>query len=233
MWIDDQILIHHEKKLYSEVFVPKDTCVVLGAGNDASLEVNEEACQRLAIPVLRRYGGGGTVVLYPGCVVVSIGCWVKDPFQNSYYFRLLNQAIIDSLAREWPKLVDLSQAGISDIVYGEKKIAVTSMFRSRNYLLYQASVLVHLDRELVGGVLRHPTKEPDYRKGRRHGDFLTSLVETEPAIKNAMSVHTTLQTHFPAVAARHLASDLVDPIETQMSALRGRLERAKVAEPST
>ena len=77
MWIDDQILKNYDRALYSEIFVPRSTVVVLGSGNDEDLEVNSEACVAGEIPVLRRYGGGGTVVLYSGCVVVSVGCWVK------------------------------------------------------------------------------------------------------------------------------------------------------------
>jgi lipoate-protein ligase A len=228
MWIDDQILSHHEKKTHIEIFVPEETSVILGSGNDAALEVNLEACHFMGVPVLRRYGGGGTVVLYPGCVVVSIGCWVKDPFKNHHYFKLLNQAIIDALSLTWPNLSKLSQAGISDIVFGEKKIAGTSMFRSRNYLLYQASILVDLDHKLVGSVLRHPTKEPDYRKGRSHKDFLSSLAESEATINDSKMVEGSLKSHFLQAVEKRLSADLIDPIQEQMAALRARLERARV-----
>ena len=77
MWIDDQILEKYDHSFYSEVFVPSSTLVVLGSGNDEEREVNSAECLTCQIPVLRRYGGGGTVVLYPGCVVVSVGCWVR------------------------------------------------------------------------------------------------------------------------------------------------------------
>ena len=227
MWIDDQVLKLYTKKIHSEIFIPRENAVVLGSGNDESLEVHKPACDKNGIPVLRRYGGGGTVVLYPGCLVVSAGCWVKEQFQNSMYFDFLNRAVIESLKQALPDLPELSQAGISDIIHGGKKIAGTSLFRSRNYLLYQASVLVDLDFDLVESVLRHPSKEPDYRQGRRHSDFLTSL---NAVVRRKISNHDLagdVASVFNQVAASILGSHLIEPVEAQMPALKARLDRAQ------
>lgn len=226
MWIDDQILKQFKKTLHAEIFVPQTTCVVLGSGNDEALEVNLESCQESSISVMRRYGGGGTVVLYPGCVVVSLGCWVKEQFQNTLYFRLINQGVINSLATTWPNLNDLSQAGLSDITLGDKKIAGTSLFRSRNYLLYQASLLVDLDHELVSRALRHPTKEPDYRHGRSHDEFLTSLMIAESKISSATQVAKELKNNFHDCVRKVLGDHLIEPIAEQTPALMARLERS-------
>lgn len=227
MWIDDQVLNQYTKKFHVEVFVPDSTSVVLGSGNDETKEVAVETCKQMNVPILRRYGGGGTVVLYPGCVVVSIGCWVKEQFQNSIYFERINQSVIDALALEWPSLAELGQAGISDIVFRERKVAGTSMFRSRNYLLYQASVLVNLDRELVNSVLLHPTKEPDYRRGRSHKDFLTSIVESEPRTISSQVVSGVLNKNINDVFVKNMSDQLIDPISIQMPALQSRLDRAR------
>lgn len=86
MWIDDRVLKRYRDDMVCDVFVPQSTLVVLGSSNVVSTEVNQEYCDANGIPVTRRYGGGGTVVLYPGCVVVTIGLWVKDAFNNSLYF---------------------------------------------------------------------------------------------------------------------------------------------------
>ena len=226
MWIDDQILKNYDRALYSEIFVPRSTVVVLGSGNDEDLEVNSEACVAGEIPVLRRYGGGGTVVLYSGCVVVSVGCWVKDVYQNTHYFDVLNQSLIAALASSEAVFSRLSQAGISDVVCDGKKVAGTSMFRSRNYLLYQASLLVDLDGVLVGRLLKHPTKEPDYRKGRSHADFLTSLNAVSGGSITAEGIARGLTKEFELAAKRLLGDHLVEPVDAQFSALKARLDRA-------
>ncbi len=176
MWIDDQLLADCDKDLSVSVWVPKSPMVVLGRSNKATREVNTENCLKDGIPILKRLGGGGTVLLHKGCLVVSIGTWVKDYYQNDLYFRLLNQSLINTIQRIVPDLT-LGQRGYSDIVLGEKKIAGTSLFRSRNYLLYQASILVDLQIESIERYLAHPSAEPDYRRGRSHRDFLLGLLE--------------------------------------------------------
>ena len=112
--------------------------------------------------MLKRYGGGGTVVLYKDSLVVSVGCWVRSIYDNDKYFRLMNETIISCLNDLCPEF-KFSQRGYSDIVVGEKKIA-GHLFRSRKYI-YIKLLYLNLDIELVNRALRHPTKEPDYRKG--------------------------------------------------------------------
>ena len=227
MWIDDQVLARYQEAVVIEAFVPRDTSVVMGSGNSPLTEVHEDACRMLDIPVLRRYGGGGTVVLYPGCVVVTVGAWVKDPFNNSFYFERLNSALIGSLVKGFPNCHGLGQAGISDLVFGVQKIAGTSLFRSRNYLLYQASILVDLDRDLVGRLLQHPTKEPDYRRGRSHQNFLTSMREVDPSINSSAEVCEAVRNFLGVQLSQTLDGHLIGPIESQMSALKARLIRAE------
>lgn len=227
MWIDDQVLARYDEALALKVFVPETTLVVLGSGNKANLEVDLSYCEQKNVPVTRRYGGGGTVVLYPGCVVVTVGSWMKDVFSNSRYFKMMNEAVISCLADQWPQFKNLSQAGISDIVMGETKVAGTSLFRSRNYLLYQASILVNLDAELVQACLKHPTKEPDYRKGRSHKTFLSSLGEIEPKASDARTVSAVLQNGLRKHVESACAGELILPVSEQMKSLKDRLERAE------
>lgn len=233
MWIDDQVLQHYDQAVCTKVFVPDFSAVVLGSANDADLEVNLQSCAEKGVPVLRRYGGGGTVVLYPGCVVVSIGCWVKDQFNNSKYFKGINQALIMALGKQWPIMRDLGQAGISDIVFGEKKVAGTSLFRSRNYLLYQASILVDLDIDLVSQLLRHPTKEPDYRQGRAHSEFLAGLIDVDSSVTSAAAVVRSLERHLLPTFNESLDGQLIQPDQAQYGALAARLARAESATDQT
>lgn len=227
MWIDDQILENFKSHIFTKIFVPETNTVVLGSGNEAKREVNVEACRERGIEIARRYGGGGTVVLYPGCVVLSLGCWVKDQFSNNLYFKMINQAVISSLAAGWPVLSELSQAGISDIVIGDKKIAGTSLFRSRNYLLYQASILVNLDSSLIESVLAHPSKEPGYRKGRTHADFLTGISQIETTVESPDAVAETLLKNFVPSLKQEMLGHLIEPLQDQYKSLEDRLIRAK------
>lgn len=225
MWIDDQILTKCDHQIESSVWVPESCMVVLGCSNKAEVEVQQDDCARDGVPILKRYGGGGTVVLYPGCVVASVGTWVQSPYQNQRYFKALNHSIIEGLADIHSELIELRQDGISDIVWGHRKVAGTSMFRSRNYLLFQASILVDFDVSIVDRYLKHPSREPEYRRGRSHGDFLTGLnavVNTTPD-----AVREGLVKNWQAKVRAALGSEILPPQKDQFPNLHKRVARAR------
>lgn len=224
MWIDDDILARCSEPLALNVFVPAQPIVVLGAANDAAREADVEACAASGIPIVKRYGGGGTVLLHDGCVVVSLGVWVRQHYQNRFYFELVNGAVIDALAGAWPGLEELAQRGLSDLVHGDRKVGGTSLFRSRNYLLYQASLLVDARRELIARHLRHPSREPDYRAGRSHGDFIVGLGELRPGLEpGACAAH--LAHDLPDALRARLGGELVEPRPEQFDGLLQRVNR--------
>src|SRR5205823_3610625 len=54
--------------------------VVLGSGCRLAEDVDEQACRRDGVPVLRRASGGGTVLLGPGCLCYSLVlAYERDP----------------------------------------------------------------------------------------------------------------------------------------------------------
>ncbi len=225
MWIDDLILKRMAEPIAQWCWVPEDPHVILGASNRADTEIDEEACLRDNVPVLKRYGGGGTVVLHSGCVIVSVGLWVKSPYQNQLYFQLLNQAIIKGLAAWDPACGVLSQNGISDICIGSKKIAGTSLFRSKHYLLYQASILVDPNLHLIERYLKHPSKEPTYRLNRSHSDFLSSLHEFLGKTPSSSEISQFLSLTLRTIIEDLLKDHLLPPQPDHFAALEARVKR--------
>ena len=175
MWIDYNVMQHCTEPLVVKAFVPSECSVVLGRANKSASECFEERCRADGVPIYRRAGGGGTVLLHAGCVVVSVGAWVTDYYSNKKYFGLLNDALIATLSEKWPIFSRIQPRGLSDLAFGERKVCGSSLFRSRNYLLFQASLLVDSRIELIERYLTHPSREPDYRLGKAHRDFIGSL----------------------------------------------------------
>jgi lipoate-protein ligase A len=70
---------------------------------------------------------------------------------------------------------NLNSKGISDLSIGDKKIMGSSMYLKGNDLFYHAVLNVSEEVSLISKYLKHPKKEPDYRKGRPHNEFVTSL----------------------------------------------------------
>jgi lipoate-protein ligase A len=220
MWIDDQVLKACAQPLATEVWIPDAPMVVLGRGNKVEREVNVRACVDDGIPILKRLGGGGTVLLHSGCLIVSLGLWVKEFYANDRYFRLLNQSVIDCLNRELPQL-SFDQRGHSDIVHGQLKIAGTSLFRSRNYLMYQASILVDMQIEWIEKYLAHPSLEPDYRKGRSHRDFLTDLGTLGQ--KDVKLWRDIFIGNLPAAVEKNFAGEKMEPQDAQIPHVLSRV----------
>jgi lipoate-protein ligase A len=194
--------------------------VILGRSNKAAREALKSMCEEDSIPIMKRLGGGGTVLLHPGCLVVSVGTWVRDFYQNDLYFRMLNQAVIDTIQLQVPE-ISLGQRGHSDIVFQEKKLAGTSLFRSRNYLLYQASLLVDPKIPLIEKYLAHPSAEPDYRKGRRHSDFLIGLGEFIDLSPAQWASH--FQEKLEEVMKRLLETEMIGAQSQQIAHIKSRI----------
>jgi len=183
MWMDNWVLnlpSHlwpkygpQQQPILFRFFETQKTVVVLANSNDPAKEVHEEVCRAAKIPILRRKGGGGTVVLGPGCLVLTFAFYAEDLFGNQKYFHKINQLWIDALCQAG--IQGLTQNGISDICAQDKKVAGTSIFRKKHLLVYQGSLLVDPDLETIEKALSHPSKEPEYRAGRPHHAFLTTL----------------------------------------------------------
>ena len=212
MWIDSDIIAHSGSQKYQKIWVPDKNYVVLGSSNKEETEVYREQCQADEVEILRRCGGGGTVLLHRRCVIVSLGIWVKRLYQNDLYFKKINDGILNVLKEMTPNRDSFNQKGFSDLVFKDRKFGGTSMFRSKRYLLYQASLLVDKDLALIEKYLQHPTKEPEYRKSRSHGDFLIGLNEIVPDLSTRQLVEV-------------LQSNLEVSIESQLSEEIGEVDQ--------
>ncbi|UCF99034.1 MAG: hypothetical protein JSV89_05725 [Spirochaetaceae bacterium] len=155
------------------LYEPEQVCVVMGAGRKAEEDVFGLRAEADGVPVLRRRGGGGTVVLSPGQVVLALVTEVDSPFQNLAYFRTINHWF--RLALQPLGVSGIEDRGISDLAIEDRKILGTSLYRRRKILFYQASLMVDNDLSLFDRYLRFPSRVPDYRLGRGHLEFCTNL----------------------------------------------------------
>jgi lipoate---protein ligase len=155
------------------IWEPVSTMVVTGRGANPDKEAFVEQCRIDNIPIIRRRTGGGTVVLSPGMLVVSLASRISAPLAVREYTDQASNLIINFL--EQFEVKDLHRRGLADICIGNRKIFGSGMYMSRNFIFFQGSLLVNPDLDLFDRYLRHPHREPDYRKGRKHSDFVTSL----------------------------------------------------------
>lgn len=222
MWIDDIVFHQASSKLTVVGWVPRKTVVVVGRSNSIKRECNSSAFLDDKVPVFKRSGGGGTVVLHPGVVVISVGAWVNSYYRNDLYFREINSSLIETLASEWQVFSELKQRGVSDIALGGRKIVGTSMYRSRNYLLFQSSILVENRIEEIERYLRHPSKEPNYRNGKSHRVFCSSISQELEQNVESNSVCRLFSDLFVGNVIDKINRNLIVPPNDQLKYIRNK-----------
>jgi lipoate---protein ligase len=159
---------------------------VLGAGGRLADDVDETACQADGVPILRRSSGGGTVLLGPGCLLFSLVLrFDRDSalsdLHASYRF------ILGRVARSLEPLVGpIDLQGISDLTLGVRKFSGNAQQRKRTHLLHHGTLLCGFDFAPIERYLKHPPRQPEYRLGRSHADFLTNLPTGPDAVMAAL-----------------------------------------------
>jgi lipoate---protein ligase len=173
--VNEDLLLCHEQEGAPawRVYEPQGVSAVLGAGGSPEKDLLLGNLAADGIPFLFRRGGGGTVVLSPGQVVLAVVTEVSSPFRNKEYAAAINGWFVEALAGLG--VAGVQERGISDLAIGERKILGTSIYRRRLTLFYQASLLVSNDLSLFDRFLAMPSRVPDYRRGRGHREFCTTL----------------------------------------------------------
>lgn len=168
-------------------WTPPSTFVVAGYANQAAREVDLEACAVRGIPVFRRVSGGGTVLQGPGCLNYALVLQVAQAVElqsivaaNAYVLERHRRAMENLLGR--PVRVQ----GQTDLAIDGRKFSGNAQRRRRRAALFHGTFLLGLDVELVEAVLRQPSREPAYRAGRLHREFVVNLKLPAEAVKEAL-----------------------------------------------
>ncbi|HNQ66949.1 MAG TPA: hypothetical protein PKN32_01110 [Bacteroidales bacterium] len=157
------------------VWKPDKTYIILGQRDsiDDAVEI-ENAKQENAI-IMQRPSGGHSVVLTPKTVIVSMISREHDLTAIKSFFHDCNMKIIIALQKQ--NVEGLSIQGISDIVLNGRKIVGSSMYKGKDFLFFHAVVNLAENPNYIAQFLKHPKTEPEYRKNRKHEEFITSLNE--------------------------------------------------------
>jgi lipoate-protein ligase A len=159
--------------------------VVLGSAGRLAEEVHQEARLRAGVAILRRSSGGGTVLLGPGCLCFSLILDLeKRPELRDIHasYRAILSRLAACLAVE-----GLAHRGISDLALGGRKVSGNAQRRKRATLLHHGAILHDFDLPAISLLLKDPYRQPDYRAGRPHGDFIANLDLPAEEIKQRLA----------------------------------------------
>lgn len=170
---DKKLLDSKDNKGY-KLFIPSQTYIVLGRSNLNIEDIITDKALTAEVKILKRPSGGEAVILSSKMLIISIKMPLLHGLKPQYYFTKANGVIIESLKKMEVK--NLHSKGISDISIGNKKVLGSAIYRGTTFMFYHAVLNISEDVKIISKYLKHPKREPDYRKGRNHSEFVTSLL---------------------------------------------------------
>lgn len=173
----------------------QEPVVVAGRSNRLEDWVHLDACRRDGVPVLRRFSGGGAVVLGPGSLnyAVAISLVSRPELADvgaSLCFVL--QHVVAAFELEGLVIV-----APSDLALDGLKVSGNAQRRGRRAMLQHGTILYDFDSALAGRYLAPPPREPAYRRHRNHETFMGNVPLPEGVVRDRLTA---------ALAATHRSS---------------------------
>jgi lipoate-protein ligase A len=202
------------------IWEPPKLGVVIGRSSRAAEEVRLAECSRRGVPVVRRSSGGAAIVTGPGCLmyalVLSYGLRPR--------LRLIDQAhlfVLHELAQHLGALMPTVRcAGTSDLAAGDRKFSGNSVRCKRGHLVYHGTLLYGFPLHEVDALLALPPRQPAYRAGRAHGEFLANIELPREQLRQsliaAFSANEPLEA-WPRERTRQLVEDRYNRAEWNLA----------------
>lgn len=145
--------------------------IVLGISSAADAMIDPLRLALNPIPMIRRYSGGGTVVVDHQTLFVTLIANAEEQKIAPY-----PQAIMQWSEQFYRSTLHNLPFALkeNDYVIGEKKFGGNAQYLTKKRFTHHSTLLWDYSKELMG-LLKHPKKTPDYRLNRSHDDFLTCL----------------------------------------------------------
>lgn len=155
--------------------------IVMGISGKMHELVDIPRAKEMNIPLIRRFSGGGTVVVDENTLFVTFilqkelhgfACYPEPIFRwsDEIYRSLFPNSLI--------------QLKENDYVIGEKKCGGNAQYIKKDRFLHHTSFLWDFEQNKMD-LLLHPKKTPSYRQDRAHSDFVVKLCEHLPE-KNSL-----------------------------------------------
>jgi lipoate-protein ligase A len=162
--------------------------VVVGRSSKVADEVDLAACREAGVPIFRRASGGAAIVAGPGCLMYG----VVLRYACREHLRLLDEVHRHVLglvrAAIEPLVGEIVHIGTSDLSIGGRKFSGNSVRCKRDHLLYHGTLLYNFELSLIGRLLRMPPRQPEYRSGRSHDEFVMNLAISRALLQTSIAI---------------------------------------------
>jgi lipoate-protein ligase A len=192
----EEALLRYDDRNFCIVSEGSKESIVMGISGKIDELVDKERAKEFNLPILRRFSGGGTVVVDDNTLFVTF------IFQKSAHsFAPFPEKIMQWTEKIYAPIFSPHPFSLkeNDYVLGEKKFGGNAQYIKKERFLHHTSFLWDFSEERMRALL-HPKKTPSYRQQRSHSDFLCKLKEIFPSkstlfekLQNELSQHFTLE----------------------------------------
>jgi lipoate---protein ligase len=167
----EESLVRDDTSNWCLVNVGTRPAIVFGISEKIEDVLSSEYYSEKKLPLIRRFSGGGTVVVDEGTLFITFIFRKKDINlgDNPKAIMAWTEELYSPLFS--PHNFRLEE---TDYVIGEKKIGGNAQYITKNSWLHHTSFLWDFQKERMA-LLNQPKKAPKYRGGRAHENFLCPL----------------------------------------------------------
>lgn len=181
----EELLLRHCNQNFCIINQGSPPTIVMGISGKAETLIHLDKLPT-SIPILRRYSGGGTVIVDENTLFVTFICNKEELSFPAYPEPILRWAH-SVLAPATPGL----QLRENDFVIGEKKCGGNALYIKKDRWVIHTSFLWDYDTARMR-LLKHPPKTPQYREGRSHEEFVCKMSDHLPCLETWV---TDLKSH--------------------------------------
>jgi lipoate-protein ligase A len=189
----EEALLRADHQNWCLVNAGSPPAIVMGISNDPEHHVDADFCREHAIPLIRRYSGGGTVFIEETTLFVT---WIFN--QSSLNIPLFpkevlrwTEPIVQSLLA--PASLKVQE---NDYVIGNRKCGGNAQYFVKGRFVHHSSFLWDYSEKMR--CLKLPPKMPLYRCQRSHSDFLYPLKNHFPSLEELLkTLKMRIQKLFP------------------------------------
>jgi lipoate-protein ligase A len=191
----EEALLRTDRRNFCIINQGSPPAIVMGISGKAEELVDLELLRSEPIPLIKRFSGGGTVVVDEETLFISFICQ-----KDLHSFEPYPEPIMRWTAEVYRETLQLEAFRLkeNDYALGERKFGGNAQYLRKERWLHHSTLLWNFSPEKMR-YLQQPKKAPAYRRGRSHLDFLCYLSEYVPSqelflsnFKEALSRHVML-----------------------------------------
>ena len=172
----EEALLRADTRNFCVINEGSPKAIVRGISGALESLVHVPQARKDNIPIIRRFSGGGTVIVDEETLFITF-ILAKEALAIPPYPEPILRWSADLYKQAWN--IPGFSLRENDYVIEDKKCGGNAQYIKKDRFVHHTSFLWNYSLENMG-YLKLPSKAPEYRQARSHGDFLCRLKEVDP-----------------------------------------------------